>query len=1161
MLLPPSRFRFLLLSLCLPPSSLAAEPPALTIRDTIGIDWREEPICWELELPAGGWRGGAVRVEREGSAIPAQAMVVKRHGDGSARLVEVRFIIDRLPRDGSTALSCRLGEEGPRSTDLGIAREAGALVLSNAHAAVRLPDRKSGEDAGGGFSPILGVRTVSGKWTGPGYYGTGITRPSGSKTELLEEGPIRLSARVTTTFENGRSHAVTVTLLTGSRSIDLDESFDVGPDDRYRFREYGTDRDELGWEWWSWYGDVDGTGEDHPNNWFLPLGSADFRPVAVRYRGENSTDSDKGETRDRGESGYTLRYSRPRRLEKYLAGHGQWRPDAVTWYAASPSAEPAAEVLAAFTHSAGKWANPNVYPSSAITLRTGANDIRIISFAEGNRLVAQCPIGLGRRVWSLRSSTVEESFGPQGQSPTALSAEIVKRNLGLDVTRKWITEWEQTAEYPRLFIDPKERAAYFARLKDAGVGTPGIGIDTFLRRQHGESFERFYREIAERADRMIAGYFSTGLDNTNGYPGWMLGYWHAIDVACGLDNLLGSPLCSPREARELRKKLAILTYCLTSRDAWPDKRINYGWGSMNMPVGRWGGLVVMASAIGDHPRAGEWLKDARRYYRMLLSTEYAPDGTHISCPHYIGASSTSFYAWIALARSGLGDDVSTSPVLKNFARYYLQLMTPIDPRFGIRTLLTEGDTRPGSSPFPGLLATLFRRSDPELAGQLMQVWIEGGRDAGLGLGVPDLLIIDPTVPPRPPRLAPEVFPGFGAVLRYRKLATPEEAYLSFLAGNFMADHVNADQLAFSWYEKGVPLSLYQGDMYVPGAVSALSHNALCWSFRPEGDPTPGKGFPGDWYHDHGLPWVEHARRPRLHLQVASDPATQKLTDSRGHVTLAADGPGAAILEGRVEVRALAEVPTRSDWSTALQQHSRPPLEVLERPFAWTRRILYVKDAAAAGMNYLVVRDDTGDFEKHLPSFSYWSLSEAVDLGPSSAHFRGQLGVDTDLFVAHPPSPKLFRDEFTHDQCEPIISGIVQSAGRPAFREKQVLARIEGERGRGFLVVIFPRKAGEPPPQVTPWLEGKGAQVTWKGETHQVVLDVLPRQFEDAGIRGEASCLVVKRTGSGGDATVCLPAGGTVEALGKNLSAPGPAEWVITGGEVSRREAADLLRRQ
>src|SRR5207237_9852149 len=132
----------------------------------------------------------------------------------------------------------------------------------------------------------------------------------------------------------------------------------------------------------------------------------------------------------------------------------------------------------------------------------------------------------------------------------------------------------------------------------------------------------------------------------------------------------------------------------------------------------------------------------------------------------------------------------------------------VDRRWGIRTLLTEGDTRPGSSSIPGILATLFRRSDPDLAGQLMQIWREGGSDVTSGMGIPDRLIIDPTIPPVRPRLGSQVFHGFGAVLRHRTPGTQEEAYLTFLAGNFMIDHTNSDQLAFEWYEKGAPLTLY-----------------------------------------------------------------------------------------------------------------------------------------------------------------------------------------------------------------------------------------------------------------------------------------------------------------------------------------------------------------
>jgi hypothetical protein len=682
----------------------------------------------------------------------------------------------------------------------------------------------------------------------------------------------------------------------------------------------------------------------------------------------------------------------------------------------------------------------------------------------------------------------------------------VQRNLGLDVTRQWITDWDMTLAYPRLFIKPAEREAYYARLKGVGVGLNGHSIDYFLKDQDQAGFDRLWKDATAQADRMIAGYFTHGLDNTNNYPDWMLGYWHGTVVACDLDNLLGSPLCTREQARSLKKKLAILTYCLTSRDAWSDKQINYGWGSMNMPVGRWGGLVVMASALSDHPRAKTWLKDAGRYFRTLLKTEYAPDGVHISCPHYIGAASTSIYAWIALANSGLGEDVSQSAALQKFAHYYLQLMTPVDPRWGIRTLNNEGDTRPGSSPLPGILATLFKRSNPELAGQLVQMWIDGGRDVSLGMGVPDSLIIDASIQPRRPQLGPEVFPGFGAVLRYRELGTPEEAYLTFLAGNFMIDHTNEDQLAFSWYEKGVPLSLYQGDMYVPGAVTALSHNTLAWDVRPEGPPTPGKDKPGDWYHDHDVPWVEHVNRPRLHLQIGLDTATQTILDTRGRTTLAVDAPGAALIEGKVDIRALAEVPTRTNYSVAMQQQIKLPAQTLAEPFTWTRRLMYVKDEKAAGMNYLVVRDDTGKFDGRVPSFNYWSLANEVKPGDRRATFAGQLGVDTDLVVLQPSTVALFQDVFEHDQCEGIVAARHKGG---VFREKQVLCRVEGRKGQGFLVVIFPRNADEEPPVVASWAGGQGARITWKGQTHFVLLDAVERDINADGIQGRASALVVK----------------------------------------------------
>jgi len=276
----------------------------------------------------------------------------------------------------------------------------------------------------------------------------------------------------------------------------------------------------------------------------------------------------------------------------------------------------------------------------------------------------------------------------------------------------------------------------------------------------------------------------------------------------------------------------------------------------------------------------------------------------------------------------------------------MQLMKPIDPRWGIRVLLNEGDTRPGSSPLPAILARLFKQTDPQLAGELMQLWVEGGRDLSSGMGIPDALIMDPEIAPHPLRLGPQVNRGFGAFLRYRQLGTPEEAYLAFVGGDFMIDHANTDQLAFEWYEKGVPLTDFEGSMYQPMASTAVSHTTIAWDVRPGGAPDRGKDQPGNWYHDRRQPYVDlGGKTPRLHWQIGFDESTQGILETRGLVTLATDAPGVALLEGQVTVKSLCETPTRQDnYAIAIAPQARPPSTVLDKPFTWTRRLLYVKAA-------------------------------------------------------------------------------------------------------------------------------------------------------------------------------------------------------------------------
>src|SRR5438046_1257360 len=48
-----------------------------------------------------------------------------------------------------------------------------------------------------------------------------------------------------------------------------------------------------------------------------------------------ATDPERGNNKERGKFTYKLDFANDTRLEKYLAGMWQWRPDAVTWTALS----------------------------------------------------------------------------------------------------------------------------------------------------------------------------------------------------------------------------------------------------------------------------------------------------------------------------------------------------------------------------------------------------------------------------------------------------------------------------------------------------------------------------------------------------------------------------------------------------------------------------------------------------------------------------------------------------------------------------------------------------------------------------------------------------------------------------------------------------------
>src|SRR5687768_7662881 len=98
--------------------TILAAPYRLEVRDKVGRSWEQEPIEWQLILKEGECKDGSVLAERDGKPIPAQVDVVENYPDGSAKIVTIRFVIDKLDKDAGTQVMAEFGKERPSTSGL-----------------------------------------------------------------------------------------------------------------------------------------------------------------------------------------------------------------------------------------------------------------------------------------------------------------------------------------------------------------------------------------------------------------------------------------------------------------------------------------------------------------------------------------------------------------------------------------------------------------------------------------------------------------------------------------------------------------------------------------------------------------------------------------------------------------------------------------------------------------------------------------------------------------------------------------------------------------------------------------------------------------------------------------------------------------------------------
>ena len=235
-----------------------------------------------------------------------------------------------------------------------------------------------------------------------------------------------------------------------------------------------------------------------------------------------------------------------------------------------------------------------------------------------------------------------------------------------------------------------------------------------------------------------------------------------------------------------------------------------------------------------------------------LSQTVNDSGAAMGSTHYIGASMgpllTTFQQ---LQTAGIADAFRDEPRLARFAEFYLNLLTPPEPRFGgYRKVVSIGDGSTESSELYGQLATGFAAADPALSARLMAAWWHSGAMHS-GFHGSTILKIDENLPVANPHLADANFPGWYTVLR-NGWGTRNETAIWLVDGDFYRDHAHEDNGTIAIYALGAPLSVDWGSMYSPQSPGAFMHSlalpesALPFAWDTTATPLDQIGF--RWQH-------------------------------------------------------------------------------------------------------------------------------------------------------------------------------------------------------------------------------------------------------------------------------------------------------------------------
>ena len=1129
----------LLAMLCVLPEAGAVER-TIVLTERLGHHWKDEWLRYEFKFEQGVVRSKRVVAESDGRAMDAQMSGVEWHSDKSVARATVSFVTDlparskrrvRIHFDRSRAQSFPdlTLLRGTRHTDIRTSWIGMRVPLGNASYEPPQPVEKVP-------APIKAIRLASGKWIGRGWLESD-QKVKAWRAELVEEGPVFAEAWIQYKFEQGR-YAVRLRLVAGDPVIRVYEEYDLGPaeDDRHRFC--------LSF---------------HEN----------FEPDAFDRNGRAPRDPSRllNEGKPLPGRGYASKidYAADYRAA-LLIGYQSWWPDLgnhVTLYREKGAGT--SDAVGVFRRHASRWRNacslrlevrkkPEVFLALPISVykRTWDRDgIDVDSQYYTGTTDPDLKPAEGRRCWGLVAMTKDLALGPvSGRVGSGVHRAMLKYGeTTLDEVKDWVLEWplDRKLERPRLYVTREGLGALRERVASHPVLQGLVGADhrraltalvtgdkEWARKTYDGPGDENWEGVKFRLKKVIDDLLR-GTGELGQFQIFPMGNRLRRD-ALSFDTVLAMDVLDSEERDELRAMMAFLAHKLASRNHFPHGT-SFHLGNPNMPLIAESTLGLVACALGDHPSSRLWAKRAADFLEKKLSEYTEPGGAWEECPHYQMDASMNRVLDVGVGLKIAGvRDLFAHPALKATMKYHAQLLTPVDPRFGCRLMPPVGNTSNETTSLYGVFAFHLRELDPDLSRFLMWAWHANGSPL---LYEADPFMLDPSLAAEKGTvLDSEHFQGYGAVMRAH-FGSRYETYLSFRCGR-QSSHYEYDQGSLHLYGKGAPLCLDFASMYSPGLTRPWYHNRVSVDHKAE----------------------DHAQTGEIiHFAALGD---ADLALSRQELS---------------RLFTLTETPAEK-----MPPNATPPMEEIP-PLVWYRSIFLLKDVSPLGPNYVVLRDSfAGETEKET-DWNLWCLAESLTVdkakeevvsvaGKPAAeakqdlerklaalksrcprlYFKGQYGIDLDVFFAEPTEFGLHTDEFAHQF---LYGGMRQrwekwQPARGAWQEKQKLLRVKQGPGLGYFTVLYPRLPHEAAPKVSILAEGAGVQIETPSGVHRVFLSAKPINFTAEAVRFEGKVGAIRQAADGLHLTLG-PGGGKIAGSGYQLETPGPISVLVEpAGQLSGR---------